>query len=196
MNNSIKKVVIVGGGTAGNADLKPIRSTNFDANIEWYFAPRSVVSAAFYNMDLSSYVSLGTYKATYIDTASGKPARGVAVSLFAIEASGARRLVKATQTNADGRCDAPFLSGAEMAVGAHAQAQAEQRAAVLRQRAGGDDDGGVGEDPTGGDVALAGQFVAYLPQRLHRTETTASPNPVHARRAPPRLGPHARLEAA
>lgn len=54
-----------------------------------------------------------------LDTASGKPARGVAVSLFAIEASGARCLVKATRTNADGRCDAPFLSGAEMAVGAY-----------------------------------------------------------------------------
>ena len=54
-----------------------------------------------------------------LDTASGKPARGVAVSLFAIEASGARRLVKSTQTNADGRCDAPFLSGAQMAVGAY-----------------------------------------------------------------------------
>ena len=54
-----------------------------------------------------------------LDTASGKPAQGVVVSLFAIEASGARRLIKATQTNADGRCDAPFLSGADMAVGAY-----------------------------------------------------------------------------
>ena len=54
-----------------------------------------------------------------LDTARGKPAQSVAVSLFAIEASGARRLIKATQTNADGRCDAPFPSGAEMAVGAY-----------------------------------------------------------------------------
>jgi 5-hydroxyisourate hydrolase len=54
-----------------------------------------------------------------LDTASGKPARGVTVSLFAIDASGVRRLLKATQTNADGRCDAPFLSGADMAVGAY-----------------------------------------------------------------------------
>ncbi len=54
-----------------------------------------------------------------LDTASGKPAHGVAVSLFAIDASGARRLLKTAQTNADGRCDAPFLSGAEMAVGAY-----------------------------------------------------------------------------
>ena len=54
-----------------------------------------------------------------LDTASGKPARGVTVSLFAIDASGARRLIKSTQTNGDGRCDAPFLSGAQMAVGAY-----------------------------------------------------------------------------
>ena len=54
-----------------------------------------------------------------LDTASGKPAHGVAVSLFAIDASGARRLSKSTQTNGDGRCDAPFLSGADMAVGAY-----------------------------------------------------------------------------
>ena len=39
--------------------------------------------------------------------------------LFAVDASGARRLLKSTQTNGDGRCDAPFLSGAEMAVGAY-----------------------------------------------------------------------------
>jgi len=54
-----------------------------------------------------------------LDTASGKPARGVTVSLYALEASGARRLLKSTQTNGDGRCDAPFLSGAQMAVGAY-----------------------------------------------------------------------------
>ncbi len=53
-----------------------------------------------------------------LDTASGKPAQGVTVSLFAIEAS-SRRLLKSTQTNGDGRCDAPFLSGAQMAVGAY-----------------------------------------------------------------------------
>ena len=54
-----------------------------------------------------------------LDTASGKPARGVTVSLFAIDASGVRRLIRSTQTNGDGRCDAPFLSGAQMAVGAY-----------------------------------------------------------------------------
>ena len=61
-------------GTGGNALLKPIISNNFDVGAEWYFAPRSVVSLALYNMSLSSYVSLGKYKATYIDTATGQPA--------------------------------------------------------------------------------------------------------------------------
>ena len=54
-----------------------------------------------------------------LDTACGKPAQGVAVSLYAIEPTGARRLLKSAQTNADGRCDAPFLSGSEMSVGAY-----------------------------------------------------------------------------
>ncbi|HEY0747238.1 MAG TPA: TonB-dependent receptor, partial [Steroidobacteraceae bacterium] len=35
----------VGSGSGGNPDLKPIRSTNFDAGLEWYFAKRSLLSA-------------------------------------------------------------------------------------------------------------------------------------------------------
>jgi len=54
-----------------------------------------------------------------LDTACGKPAQEVAISLFAVEASGARRLLKSARTNGDGRCDAPLLSGAEMVVGAY-----------------------------------------------------------------------------
>jgi 5-hydroxyisourate hydrolase len=54
-----------------------------------------------------------------LDTASGKPARAISVSLYALDASGGRRLVKAVATNADGRCDAPLLTGAEMARGAY-----------------------------------------------------------------------------
>ncbi|HEV6964926.1 TonB-dependent receptor [Roseateles sp.] len=54
-----------GGGTAGNADLKPIRSTNFDANIEWYFAPRAFVSMGAFHMEMASYITNGTFSATY-----------------------------------------------------------------------------------------------------------------------------------
>lgn len=45
-----------------------------------------------------------------LDTMHGCPAAGVALELFVIEAAGPRRLVTAI-TNADGRTDAPLLSG-------------------------------------------------------------------------------------
>lgn len=44
-----------------------------------------------------------------LDTAQGRPAAGVAVRLFA--ANGDRRPLAETQTNADGRTDAPLLEG-------------------------------------------------------------------------------------
>ena len=56
---------IIGGGTAGNADLKPVRSNNFDANIEWYFAPRAFVSAGAYYMKMASYITNGSFTASY-----------------------------------------------------------------------------------------------------------------------------------
>ena len=49
----------VGSGTGGNPDLKPIRSTNVDATVEWYFAPKALLSASAFYMDLSSYVGYG-----------------------------------------------------------------------------------------------------------------------------------------
>jgi iron complex outermembrane recepter protein len=48
-----------GSGTGGNPALKPIRSNNLDASLEWYFAPRSIASAGLYYMDLKSYVGFG-----------------------------------------------------------------------------------------------------------------------------------------
>jgi len=47
-------------GSGGNPQLKPLTSTNFDASLEWYFAPRGLVSAGVYNMQLSNYVNFGT----------------------------------------------------------------------------------------------------------------------------------------
>ncbi len=51
-----------------------------------------------------------------LDTASGKPAAGLAVRLYRIEDDG-RTLVKEVVTNSDGRCDAPLLAGDEFAAG-------------------------------------------------------------------------------
>ncbi|MBS0297066.1 MAG: hydroxyisourate hydrolase [Proteobacteria bacterium] len=47
-----------------------------------------------------------------LDLASGKPAAGVAVRLYREGA-----LVREAKTNSDGRCDAPLLSGEEIARG-------------------------------------------------------------------------------
>jgi iron complex outermembrane receptor protein len=54
-------------GNGGNPNLKPIRSTNLDASVEWYYAPRSLVSAALYYMDLTNYVAFGTYQQQLFD---------------------------------------------------------------------------------------------------------------------------------
>lgn len=55
-----------GSGSGSNPDLKPIRSTNFDVAVEWYYAPRALLSAGAYYMDLKSYVGLGQVKRQYI----------------------------------------------------------------------------------------------------------------------------------
>lgn len=55
----------VGGGSGGNPDLKPIRSTNLDAGLEWYFAKSSLLSATAYYMDLRNYISYGSEVKTY-----------------------------------------------------------------------------------------------------------------------------------
>ena len=68
---------IVGSGTAGNADLKPVRSTNFDANIEWYFAPRAFVSMGAFHMELGSYITNGTYTATFPALLADKPSGSI-----------------------------------------------------------------------------------------------------------------------
>jgi 5-hydroxyisourate hydrolase len=51
-----------------------------------------------------------------LDTASGKPASGLSISLYRIEGE-ARQHLKTVATNADGRCDAPLLEGAAFATG-------------------------------------------------------------------------------
>ncbi|HEY5800037.1 MAG TPA: TonB-dependent receptor [Burkholderiaceae bacterium] len=54
-------------GSGGNVNLDPVRSTNFDVSAEWYFAPRSAVSAGLFWMDLRSIVAQGTSTGTYFN---------------------------------------------------------------------------------------------------------------------------------
>lgn len=61
-------------GSGGNPQLKPIISTNFDAALEWYFAPRGLLSASVYNMDLKNYINFGNEKRSYVDTQASQNA--------------------------------------------------------------------------------------------------------------------------
>ncbi len=47
-------------GSGGNGNLQPIRSTNWDATVEWQFAPKSLATASLFYMDFQSYVDFGT----------------------------------------------------------------------------------------------------------------------------------------
>jgi len=66
-----------GSGSTSNQYLAPIRSYNYDAGLEWYFAPRSVLSAALFYMDLKNYVSYGTITKDYLTFGSTIPAAGL-----------------------------------------------------------------------------------------------------------------------
>ncbi|MGP8034148.1 MAG: TonB-dependent receptor [Steroidobacteraceae bacterium] len=54
-----------GSATGSNPNLKPVISTDLDAGLEWYFAPKSLLSATAFYMDLHNYISYGTIFATY-----------------------------------------------------------------------------------------------------------------------------------
>ena len=47
-------------GGGGNPNLKPVVSTNFDANFEWYFTERGLLSFGAFTMDLDDYIAFGT----------------------------------------------------------------------------------------------------------------------------------------
>lgn len=52
-------------GSGGNPKLKPLISSNFDASLEWYFAPRGLLSAGVYDMSLKNYVDFSNVDQTY-----------------------------------------------------------------------------------------------------------------------------------
>jgi iron complex outermembrane receptor protein len=54
-----------GSGSGANPNLKPIKSTNVDAALEWYFAPRALLSVNPFWMDLHDYVTYGTSRQSF-----------------------------------------------------------------------------------------------------------------------------------
>jgi iron complex outermembrane receptor protein len=61
-------------GSGGNPDLNPIVSTNLDAALEWYFAPRALLGASVYSMRMKDYVTFGTSSQQYVDQAASQAA--------------------------------------------------------------------------------------------------------------------------
>lgn len=59
---------------------------------------------------------MGRLTTHVLDTALGCPGAGMELALFRLNGGG-RALMRATQTNADGRCDKPLLEGADFLVG-------------------------------------------------------------------------------
>jgi iron complex outermembrane recepter protein len=58
-------------GNGGNPDLKPIRSTNVDGTLEWYFQPKALLSANLFYMDLTNYVGFGNHDVSLLNIRTG-----------------------------------------------------------------------------------------------------------------------------
>ncbi|MDR3527462.1 MAG: TonB-dependent receptor [Rhizomicrobium sp.] len=59
-------------GTAGNPYLKPMHAQQYDASVEWYFAPTGSLSFALFHKDLSNYFYAATQARAITNPASGK----------------------------------------------------------------------------------------------------------------------------
>jgi len=81
-----------GSGQGGNPDLKPIRSTNYDAGIEWYFAKRSLLSAGLFYMDLRNYVGFGSSTKSYLTYSNVAPQGQVVPYLLTVPINASGRV--------------------------------------------------------------------------------------------------------
>ncbi|WP_213980823.1 TonB-dependent receptor [Sphingomonas sp. dw_22] len=61
--------ILTGGG--GNPNLDPYESTNYNASLEWYFAPRAILSAEVFYKDISNYILQQTAPEQYFNQSTG-----------------------------------------------------------------------------------------------------------------------------
>ena len=69
---SIDQLVRVNGGTGsqGNPNLKPLRSHNLDASLEWYYGKASYASIGFFHKNVSNFIGQSTVTATPFNLAT------------------------------------------------------------------------------------------------------------------------------
>ena len=123
-----------GTGSGSNPDLKPIRSVNYDAGFEWYFAKRSLVSATLFFMDLQNFVGFGSQTLNYTTFGPPFPPGGQVVPYLLtvpVNASGRAQGIEtayqqalgdhfgvaANYTYTDGRQTSQVLNGDDRLVG-------------------------------------------------------------------------------
>ncbi|MYM86667.1 TonB-dependent receptor [Rugamonas sp. FT82W] len=71
-------------GNGGNAALKPVKSNNLDASLQWYFAPRALLSAGVFYMDLHDYVGYGVSTGTFIDSRASQEQKKPVFATYSI----------------------------------------------------------------------------------------------------------------
>ncbi|MFL6577828.1 MAG: TonB-dependent receptor [Povalibacter sp.] len=54
------RFIVIGANSNGNPGLDPWRSTNFDASLEWYANQDTLLSVAFFYVDVESFITRGT----------------------------------------------------------------------------------------------------------------------------------------
>ncbi len=59
-NNDCNCMRVANGSLAGNPNLDPIRSTNYDFSAEWYVGSASVLSAGLFKIEIDSFIEDGT----------------------------------------------------------------------------------------------------------------------------------------
>lgn len=59
-------------GSAGNPDLKPYSSTNFDLAGEWYFAPSSLLATELFYRKIGNYIVSTTDQREFLDPTTGQ----------------------------------------------------------------------------------------------------------------------------
>jgi iron complex outermembrane receptor protein len=58
----------IGTGGGGNPNLKPYKSNNFNASLEWYLAPRAILSGEVFYKDISNYILTQTVAEQHFNT--------------------------------------------------------------------------------------------------------------------------------
>jgi iron complex outermembrane recepter protein len=53
---------VVGANSDGNPELDPWRSTNYDASLEWYPTQDTLISVAFFHVNVESFIERGTVR--------------------------------------------------------------------------------------------------------------------------------------